>query len=170
MVTESVKGLGTIGVAAVLLIALIPWARGVSRGEERLAITAQEGRLSVDLKEAEMRDVLTQIGKEAGITVVFESASRKRVSVRFSDELEPGLRRLLGLAALNYVIVYAQEAGGAVAIREVRVLDAVLGSSEHGGRRVGESSAPAQPVSRPAGPVMESEGARRLREAIEKAR
>ena len=169
MVTESVKGLGTIGVAAVLLIALIPWAR-VSRGEERLAITAQEGRLSVDLKEAEMRDVLAQIGKEAGITVVFESASRQRVSVRFSDELEPGLRRLLGLAALNYVIVYAQEAGGAVAIREVRVLDAVLGSSEHGGRRVGESSAPAQPVSPPAGPVMESEGARRLREAIEKAR
>jgi hypothetical protein len=173
MRTEGVRRLRILGVVASLLLVLSLWAWDVGRGEEaqRLAITAQQGRLSVDLKDAEISAILAQIGKEADITIVFESAPRKRVSARFSDiELEIGLRRLLGLAALNYIIVYAEQPEGAIGVRELRVLDAVPGRSEHAGRRVGEPLPSAQPVSAPPTRVMESEGARRFREAIERAR
>jgi hypothetical protein len=161
-----------IAVMAGLLLALISWAPDVSRGEEarRLAITAQEGRLSVDLKDAEMPDIFAQIGKEAGITIVFEAASRKRVSIQFRDmEFDQGLRRLLGLAALDYVIVYAQEPGGAVGIREVRILNTAPGSAEHAAPRVEWPAAPVQSVSAPPAISGDNEGTRRFREALERA-
>lgn len=81
----------------------------------------QVGRLSVDIQEADIRDVLTQIGEQAGIAVQYNARAEKRISARLMDvELEKGLQRLLRLASLGYAILYVQRPGGDVAIREVR--------------------------------------------------
>ena len=50
-------------------------------------------------------------------------APGKRVSARFAGvELEEGLRRLLRLASLSHIFLYANGPGGTVTISEVRVL------------------------------------------------
>jgi hypothetical protein len=93
-------------------------------------VTVQQGRLSVDIQQADIRDVLTQIGEQAGIAVQYHARAEKRISARLMDvELEQGLQRLLRLASLGYAILYVQRPGGDVAMREVRVFDLERGES-----------------------------------------
>ena len=88
-----------------------------------LYVAVQEGRLSVDLQEADMAEVLTQIGRQAGIRVSSGPSSGKKVSARFSGvELEEGLRRLLRSVSLSHIFMYASRPAGSVTISEVRVL------------------------------------------------
>jgi hypothetical protein len=130
------KGYWIFGIIAGLLVLLIPctgaWSQGKGTQAEGtrqrsatkgLYVVVQEGRLSVDLQEADLWEVLTQVGRQAGIRISSSPSSGKRVSVRFASvELEEGLRRLLGLASLSHIFLYTNGPGGTVTISEVRVL------------------------------------------------
>jgi len=129
------EGSWIVGVLTGLLVILIPvlgaWSQdrtpgteGARQGNtmEPLPITVQQGRLSVDLRGADIRPVLAQIGEQAGVDIVFSQTSARKVSAQFANvELEEGLRRLLKLASLSYIVLYGQGPTGASVVQEVRV-------------------------------------------------
>ena len=85
-------------------------------------VTVVQGRLSVDLRDADIQTVLAQIAKQAGFTLLTGPLERQTVSVQFADvPLEQGVRRLLRLASLNHVMLSAPDAAGRVALKELRV-------------------------------------------------
>lgn len=130
------KGYWLVGLVTGLLCLLIPftgaWSqrKGLPAEDTRqrstakgLHVVVQEGRLSVDVQEADLGEVLAQIGRQAGIRMSSGPSSGKRVSARFAGvELEEGLRRLLRLASLSHSFLYTTGPAGTVAITEVRVL------------------------------------------------
>ena len=130
------KGYWNFGIVAGLLVLLIPCTGAWSQGKglqaqdtrqksaaKGLDVVVQEGRLSVDVQEADLGEVLTQVGRQAGIRISSGPSSGKRVSARFASvELEEGLRRLLRLASLSHIFLYTNGPGGTVTISEVRVL------------------------------------------------
>ena len=130
------KGYWISGIVAGLLALLIPctgaWSQGKGLQAEGtrqraaatgLHVAVKDGRLSVDVQEADLGEVLTQVGRQAGIRISSGPSSGKRVSARFASvELEEGLRRLLGLASLSHIFLYTNGRGGTVTISEVRVL------------------------------------------------
>lgn len=132
------EGYRTVGLFAWLLMAAVSaLGYGLERpalaaGEGRsgvpaaqLHVTVHQGRLSVDLWEAEVSKVLARLGQETGIRITGSPTSGERVSAQFTDvELEGGLRRLLRLASLSHAIRYAQRPTGAVGMDEVRVFEA----------------------------------------------
>jgi hypothetical protein len=62
-------------------------------GAKGLYVAVQDGQLSVDLQEADMGEVLEQIGRQAGIRISSGPSSGKKVTARFADvELEEGIR------------------------------------------------------------------------------
>jgi len=69
-------------------------------------VTIQNGRMSVDLKEASIVDVAKDIEKDSGITFKGdESLLEEKVSVSFKDlPLEDGIKRIL--ANMNYSLMY----------------------------------------------------------------
>jgi hypothetical protein len=106
------------------------WGQGLRAEDTRKrraalgrAVVVHQGQLSVDVQAADLGEVLAQIGRQAGIRISVGPSAGKKVSTRFADvELEEGLRRLLRLASLNHVFLYAPGPDGTVAITEVRVL------------------------------------------------
>jgi len=59
-------------------------------------VTVSEGSLSVDLREAPVREVLTMIGRQAGLRVRIDAKATRMVSAQFTGmALDQGLRRLL---------------------------------------------------------------------------
>jgi type II secretory pathway component GspD/PulD (secretin) len=93
------------------------------RAAKGLQVVVQEGRLSVDFQEADLGEVLAQIGRQAGIRISSGPSSGKRVSARFAGvELEDGLRRLLRAVSLSHSFLYAKGPAGTVTIAELRVL------------------------------------------------
>jgi hypothetical protein len=97
-----------------------PSPKGAAKGIE---VVVQHGRLTVSLQEADLGEVLAQIGKQAEIRISSGPSSGKKVSARFASiELEEGLRRLLRLASLSHIFLYANGPGGTLTIAEVRVL------------------------------------------------
>src|SRR5262249_42963563 len=85
-------------------------------------VTVVQGRLSVDLRDADIQTVLAQIAKQAGITLLTGPLERQTVSVQFTDvPLEQGVRRLLRLVSLNHVMLSAPDPAGRVALKELRV-------------------------------------------------
>jgi hypothetical protein len=131
-------GYRIFSISVGLLCLLIPctgaWSQGKGpRAEDTrqrtaakgLQVVVQEGRLSVDVQEADLGEVLAHIGRQAHIRMVAGSSTGKRVSARFAGvELEDGLRRLLRLASLSHVFLHAQGPAGTVVLAEVRVLGA----------------------------------------------
>jgi hypothetical protein len=94
--------------------------RGVAKG---LQIIVREGRLSVDVQEADLGEVLVQIGRQAHIRMVLGPSSGKRVSARLEGvELEEGIRRLLRLVSLSHIFLHARGPADKVILSEVRVL------------------------------------------------
>src|SRR2546428_11927672 len=73
---------------ASLLLALVAWPQDRSQATERddegrktpLHISTQRGRLSVDLRDADAREVLTQIGREAGLSITGDPPAEKRLT------------------------------------------------------------------------------------------
>jgi hypothetical protein len=124
------------GIAAGLLVLLLPGTGAWSSGKglhaeaarpQRAApgrlVVVQEGQLSVDVQAADLGEVLAQIGQQAGIRISAGPSAGKRVSAQFANvELEEGLRRLLRLASLSHLFLYAEGPAGTVAITEVRIL------------------------------------------------
>ncbi len=91
--------------------------------QTRASITVERGQLSVHLRQADLQAVLAQIGEQAGITIVMDPKDHRTITAELTNvELEDGIRRLLRGASLSHTILYTREAGGAVAIKEVRVL------------------------------------------------
>ena len=123
------------GVIASLLLLFVCWpAHGYAARESQTQqtwqvasegwarVTVVQGRLSVDLRDADMQTVLAQIAKQAGFTLLTGPLERQTVSVQFADvPLEQGVRRLLRLASLNHVMLSAPAAAGRVALKELRV-------------------------------------------------
>jgi hypothetical protein len=132
-------GCRTVGVLTWLLVAAVSAlgyrlekpAPSVGEGRSggltaQLHMTVHQGRLSVDLREAEVAEVLAWLGQAAGVLITGSPAAGERVSAQFTDvELEVGLRRLLRLAALSYAIRYAEAPTGVASVQEVRVFGAV---------------------------------------------
>lgn len=130
------KGYWIVGIAAGLFLLLIPctgaWAQGKRLQTEAthqksatkgLSVAVHDGRLSVDVQEADLEEVLAQIGRQAGIRISSGPSAGKRVSARFSGvALEEGLRRLLRSVSLSHIFLYASRPAGSVTIAEVRVL------------------------------------------------
>jgi hypothetical protein len=119
------------GLLAILMPLLVAWSQdmtshaegtGQAKTTTRLHIAVQQGRLSVNLLRADIRAVLSQIGEQAGVRMVFSQNSARKVSTQFIDvELEEGLRRLLQLASLSYIVLYGRGPTGASVVQEVRV-------------------------------------------------
>jgi hypothetical protein len=141
------------GVASLFVVLLLvpgaqPWAGAlppedisVQRRTPRLQVAVHQGRLSVDLWEADLGEVLAQIHQQAGISVNVSPGSEHRVSVQFTDvALDQGLRRLLQLASRSYAMRYAPGPTGEVALREVQVFAAAPagGQNPAGAAYVGE--------------------------------
>jgi hypothetical protein len=113
-----------IGAVTALLVGLLAeLATGApAPAGRRLRITAHHGQLSVDVHKADMGAVLAQIGAQAGVRIVWAQPAAREVSAQFSGvELEAGLRHLLRLASLSYLMLYGPGPTGAPVVQEVRV-------------------------------------------------
>jgi hypothetical protein len=125
-----VAGSATLLVILLLGPAARPWAGKPNPGDlapkgpaPRLHVAVQQGQLSVDLWEADVQEVFTQIGQKAGIPIIMSPSAGEKISAQFTGvPLEQGLRRLLQQASWSYVIRYAVDPIGGVGMREVRVL------------------------------------------------
>jgi hypothetical protein len=120
-----------MSILASLFMALIPWLGHGAQGgvaEAQHAITVHQGRLSVHLKEADVRDVLTAIGQQAGITIHADLRAGIRVTTRFSGMvLDEGLRHLLRRASLSSTMVYTRGPAWAVMLTAVYVFEEATG-------------------------------------------
>jgi hypothetical protein len=97
---------------------------GEDHQASQLHVTVRQWRLSVNLWEAEVGEVLTRIAQEAGLAILGSSRAGTKVSVQFTDvALEHGLRRLLRLVSLSHAILYARSPTG-LAVHEVWVFEA----------------------------------------------
>jgi type II secretory pathway component GspD/PulD (secretin) len=124
---------------AILLLGPVAWLWAgepnpgdipLKRPGSRLHVAVQQGQLSVDLWEADVEEVLAQIGQKAGIPIIVSPSGGEKLSVQFTGvALEQGLRRVLQLASRNYAMLYAPAPAGGVAIQEVRV----FGKAHEGG-------------------------------------
>lgn len=124
-----------IGLVVGVIFSLCPLPGGWSNAEEPAAnatragalvqqprIRVQQGRLTLSLRDDDVRQVIMELGQLAGIPVILGPIPERRVSAEFTDvELEEGFRRLLRLAALNHTILYAQGPGGKLTITKVLV-------------------------------------------------
>jgi hypothetical protein len=121
-------------VAGLLLAVLAGLGHGQGKPEsvareghlaKRIHVQVHEGRLSVDLWDAEVSEVLARLGQAAGVVITASPGAGTRVSAQFTDvELEVGLRRLLRLASLSHAIRYAQSPSGAAVVHKVWVFRA----------------------------------------------
>lgn len=126
----------SLGALTAVFLTLTPWLEGaLPQGTEQPAeatsqkspvphghVAVQQGRLSVDLRNADVAEVFTQIERQAEIPIIIDPMDRQPVSAQFSNiELEQGLRRLMRLASLSYTILYTLKPDGTVRMKEVRV-------------------------------------------------
>jgi hypothetical protein len=92
------------------------------RAAPGLDVRVHDGRLSVNVQAADLGEVLKQIGRQASIKISAGPSAGKRVSARFAGvALEEGIRRLLRLASLSHLFLYAPGPGGSAVLAEVRV-------------------------------------------------
>jgi hypothetical protein len=113
-----------------LLIALATWtsAWSLNLPGAGMHVAVHEGELSVDLRAAQMRDVLAMIGRQAGLRVHIDAATNGRIDAQFTGmALDQGLRRLLRAASVSYTLLYARGPAEAVILQEVRVFSGVRG-------------------------------------------
>jgi type II secretory pathway component GspD/PulD (secretin) len=118
-----------------LLIALTAWTSAwpLKPLRGRMPVTVHEGQLSVDLREAPVREVLAAIGRQAGLRMSVEAAANRTVSAQFTNvALDQGLRRLLRAASLSYTLLYARGPGATDILQEVRVFGEVRGAAPAG--------------------------------------
>jgi hypothetical protein len=96
-------------------------------------VAVHEGEISVDLRAAQIREVLAAIGQQAGLSIYFDEAANGIVHAQFTGiMLDQGLRRLLRAASLSYTLLYTQGPAEAVILQEVHVFGAARGEPTHG--------------------------------------
>jgi hypothetical protein len=109
-------------------------------------VAVHEGQLSVDLYEAQVRDVLAAIGQQAGLRVYVDASAHRTVNAQFTAmELDQGLRRLLRAASLSYALRYTQGPAVTGILQEVRVF-----GEEPSGATTSPNLAPGARAQRPA--------------------
>ena len=193
----------SLGALTAVFLTLTPWLEGAlpqrtgqqaeatsqKSSVQRGHVAVQQGRLSVDLRNADVTAVFTQIERQAEIPIIIDPIDGQPINAQFSNtELEQGLRRLLRLASLSYTILYTLKPDGTVRMKEVRVFKPEkeapsqrlvaernieervdeVGIGEASQRFV-EAFAQAQAAS-PEAVEEESEAARRFRKAFERTR
>ena len=107
-----------------LLIVLTAWTSAwpLRPRPAGMSVAVVEGQLSVDLREAPVREVLTAIGQQAGLRMHIDASVHRTVNAQFTEmELEQGLRRVLRAASLSYALRYAQSPAAMVVLQEVHV-------------------------------------------------
>jgi hypothetical protein len=175
-------------ILASLFMTLIPWLGHGAQGqvaESQQDITVYQGRLSVHLQEADVRDVLTAIGLQAGITIFADLRPGIRVSTHFSGMvLDEGLRHLLRRASLNSTMVYTRGPAWVVMLTAVYVFEESTGPAPHpqlaaepptedhraeGGISFAEALAQLSSAVPPLPEVGKNDGAARLRALLESA-
>lgn len=88
----------------------------------QMHVTVNEGYLSVDLREASVREVLAAIGQQAGLRVRIDAAVTRTVSAQFTAmALDQGLRRLLQATSISYALLYTRGPAATAILHEVRV-------------------------------------------------
>jgi hypothetical protein len=122
---------GWTSLLVILLLgsAVWPWAGEPNPGgiplprpASRLHVEVQQGQLSVDLWQANVEEVLAQIGQKTGIPIVVSPSAGETISMQFTGvALEQGLRYILQRAARSYAMLYTPDPAGGVVMREVRV-------------------------------------------------
>src|SRR5262245_37579437 len=153
---------GRLGVVTALLIGLLagPGAGAAAPAGLRLRVTVHDGQLSVDVHQAEIGAVLAEIGAQAGVRIVWAQPAARQVSAQLAGvELEAGLRHLLRLAALSYVMLYGPGPTGAPVVHEVRVYGGEAQAEERA------ATAPAPDAPDAPGPAL-ADPFRTLREQI----
>jgi hypothetical protein len=124
-----------MSILASLFVTLIPWLGRDAQGhvaESQRDIAVHQGRLSVHLQEADVRDVLTDIGQQAGITIHADLRPGIRVSAHFSGMvLDEGLRHLLRRASLSSTMVYTRGPAWAVILTAVYVFEEATGPASN---------------------------------------
>jgi hypothetical protein len=130
---------GGTGVLLTLCLMLGGWMGGAEAAADSMnvgaqtsqpRISVQHGLLSVRLWNADVREVMAEIGQAAGVPVILGPIAERRVSTEFGGvELAAGLQRLLKLAALNHTILYAKGPAGRMQITKVLVFGTEQGSS-----------------------------------------
>src|SRR5882724_7261236 len=183
------------GVTSLLVILLLvpgvrPWAGAappedipVQRRAPRRQVAVHQGRLSVDLWEASLGEVLAQIHQQAGISIRVSPGPEHTVSVQFTDvALDQGLRRVLQLASRSSAMRYAPGPTGEVTLQEVQVFaEAPAGDQspaeaahvgEEPGTAVGQRFVDTLLQRQAAAPAVarddESDAASRFRDALER--
>jgi hypothetical protein len=93
-----------------------------------MQVATHEGEISVDLKAAQIREVLAVIGQQANLRIYIDEATNATVHAQFRGiALDEGLRRLLHAASLSYTLLYARGSAEAAILREVRVFGVAHG-------------------------------------------
>ena len=123
------------GWASLLVILLLGWTAGLwagapnpedlppARRAPRVHVEVHQGRLSVDLWEADVEEVFDQIRQQAGVPITGSPSATETISLQFTGlALEEGLRRVLQRASRSYAMRYAPDRAGGVVMREVHVL------------------------------------------------
>jgi len=177
-----------MSILASLFMTLIPWLGHGDRGhvaEAQRDITVHQGRLSVHLKDADVRDVLTAIAHQAGITIHADLRAGIRVSTHFSGmALDEGLRHLLRRASLSSTMVYTRGPAWAVMLTAVYVFEEATGPApnpqlaaeppaqddrEEGGTSFAEALAQLSSTIPPLAEVGKSDGSANFRALLESA-
>jgi hypothetical protein len=177
-----------MSILASLFMTLIPWLGHGAQGhvaEAQRAITVHQGRLSVHLNEADVRDVLTAIGQQAGITIHADLRAGIRVSTHFSGMvLDEGRRHLLRRAFLSSTMVYTRGPAWAVMLTAVYVFEEATGPApnpqlaaepaaeddrEEGGTAFAEALAQLSNAVPPLAEVGKNDGAASFRALLESA-
>jgi hypothetical protein len=126
-----------LGVLMTITVWTAAWPQARPRGVEnaslrpqgaQMHVTVNEGSLSVDLREAPVREVLTMIGRQAGLRVRIDATATRMVSAQFTGmALDQGLRRLLRGASLSYALRYTRGPAATAVLDEVRVFGETRG-------------------------------------------
>jgi type II secretory pathway component GspD/PulD (secretin) len=141
-----------------LLIAFTAWSSAWPMDSlgAGVPVAVHEGQLSVDLREASVREVLTAIGQQTGLLVHVDAAANRTVNAQFTEmELVQGLRRLLQAASLSYTLLYAQGPAATTILQEVRVFGEAHDSTLTSHNRAAIERA--QPVAAPLPPPQEED-------------
>lgn len=178
----------TMTMVVSLCMMLIPWLGHGAHGaaaEPPLDIMVHQGQLSVHLQDADVGDVLTAIGQQAGITILGDLRPGIRVSMHFSGMvLDEGLSRLLRRASLSSAMAYTRGPTGTMVLTAVHVFKEATGPVPHpqpaaefraedrreaAGQSFAEALAQISGALPPPPAVAENDGAERFRARLESA-
>jgi hypothetical protein len=133
-------GARTVRVWAGLFVVLLTWTGVWSQGPGRLAVTVQQGQLSVDAQGATVEALLAQIEAQGHIRIFIDPSAEPQMPHEIRTQfagmaLEDGLRRLFRVVSLDHTIFYTQGLGGPVVMTDVHVF----------GQAQGRAPAPQEP-------------------------